>query len=227
MAIAKQDFDQLMNQARIKLVGASEDGLKGEFYDVLSEFFNDSSAWTQDVLVYAQPATFVYPLQVSEGQIIRLVGVTNYGPTVPVPGQTPPNGVSFVPALMPEIGCLRIEHPPATANYFIATVVTNVSLPVDRKMIPIAPDWVVPVWHVGILDGLLGKMMAQPGKSYSNDKQSQYHLRRFRDAIGRARVSKLRANTVGSQAWRFPQQFRSVSQQGGVPAVGSASERSF
>lgn len=227
MAIQKQDFDQLMNQAKVKLIGASEGGLKGEFFDVLSEFLNDSSIWTQDVTVAYQSAVQVYPLFVSEGQIIRLVGVSDWGTTVPSPNTVTPPSATFIPALMADIGTLVVKNPPNNAGYFLVTLVTNVALPTDRNMIPDAPQWLLPIWHVGLLDGLLGKMMTHPGKSYSNPTQGAYHLKRFRDAIARARVSKLRASTNGAAAWRFPQQFRSVSQQGGVPAVGSASERSF
>lgn len=225
MALNQVDVDQLLNQARVTLVGASEGGLKGAFYDVLSEFFNDSSCWTQDVLINANATSVVYPLQVNEGQIIRLVGVTTPCDPAQVAAGIP--GGLFISALMPEIGTLILKHAPNTSVNYLATVVTNVAQPVDRKGLPQAPDWALPIWHVGLLDGLLGKMMIQPNKSYSNKETGQYHLKRFRDAISRARVSKLRANTNGAQAWRFPQQYRSTSQQGGVPAVGSASERSF
>lgn len=228
MAINKNDLEQLLNQARVTLVGASEGGLKGAFYDVLSEFFNDSSCWTQCIPVSAIPNVTLYPLQVNEGQVLRLVGVSTPFP----PQGTPQNATSVpggvpIPALMPEIGTLILKNSPVSATQYIAEVVTNVAQPVDRAGLPQAPDWVIPVWHVGLLDGLLGKMMVQPNKSYSNLTQGAYHLKRFRDVIARARVSKLRANTNGAQAWRFPQQYRSTSQQGGVPAVGSASERSF
>lgn len=227
MAINQIDFDQLMNQARIKLVGASDAGLKGELYEVLSEFFNDSSCWTQNLTVPYVAQVQSYPIQPVEGQIIRLVGVTDWGTTVPPIPSVPNPNTSFVPALMPDVGTLVLMQAPIVAGYYQVTVVANVSLPTTRDQMPIAPSWVLPVWHVGILDGLLGKMLAQPGKSYANDKQSAYHLRRFRDAIARARISKLRANTNGSAAWRYPQQFRSTSQQSGVPAIGSANERSF
>lgn len=216
MAINKVDFEQLMNQAKVTLVGASEGGLKGAFYDVLSEFFNDSSIWTTDIPVHAIPGVFSYPISVPEGQIIRLTGVADLQQ-------------NYIPSLMPEIGTLLIQHSPNQAIDYVATVVTNTALPTSRDMIPLAPDWILPIWHVGILDGLLGKMMIQPNKSYSNMVQGAYHLRRFRDAIARARVSKLRANTNGASAWRFPQQFRTRTQQGGVPSVGSGGvgERSF
>lgn len=228
MAISQVDFDQLMNQARVTLTGSSDAGLKGAFYDVVSEFLNDSSAWTQDVQVNAFPNRRTYPLQVNEGQIIRLVGVCT-PPLVdgqPVTAATVPPGI-FIPALMQDVGTLLLKQAPPTAIIYSATVVTNVSLPTDKRSVPIGPDWLLPVWHVGILDGVLGKMMIQPNKSYSDQKTGGYHLKRFRDAVARARISKLRANTNGAQAWRFPQQFRSNTQQGGVPSVGGGTERSF
>lgn len=211
MAINKADFDQLMNQARIKLIGASENGLKAELYDVLSEFFNDSSCWTQDITVPYVSGTQVYPVAVSEGQIIRLSGVSDWGTTPPIPG-TPNPAATPVSALMADIGTITLRNAPNTNGFYQVTVVTNVGLPTSREMIPIAPDWVLPIWHLGILDGVLGKMMAEPNKSYSNPTQGAYHLKRFRDAIARARVSKLRANTNGTQAWRFPQTFRTRGQ---------------
>lgn len=220
MPIAKADFDQLMNEARVTLVGASDAGLKGALYNVLTEFLNDSSSWTQSVQVNAVTTRREYPLQVPEGQIIRLVGVSQ--PSSALNGQP-----VFIPALMPSVGTLFLSQAPATAATYEAEVVTNVSLPVGRDGIPGGPDWLLPIWHNEILDGLLGRMMMQPGKSYTDKGLSAYHLKRFRDGIARARVSKLRAKTNGAQAWRFPQQFRTTNQRGGIPSVGSSNDRTF
>lgn len=214
MAIEKKDWDHLITEATVQLVGVSDKGLKGATYDVLTEFFNDSSCWTQTVTVNAVSTSRLYPLQVNEGQIIRLVGTFD-------------ENSFLVPSVMPNIGELILANAPNTAQTLYSEVVTNVALPTARDQMPIAPDWVLPIWHVGILDGLLGKMMAQPGKSYHNKEMAAYHLKRFRDAIARARVSKLRANTNGTQAWRFPQSFRTNSQQGGVPATGGGTDRRF
>lgn len=219
MPINKVDLDQLLNTARVTLVGASDAGMRNALYDVMSEFLNDSSIWTQDITLVVQTDVLTYPLFVSEGQIIRLVQVANYGTAVP-DANTPQN-FTFEAALMPEIGTLVLKNSPNSTCYLLATVVTNVKLPLDKNMLPQAPDWLLPIWHVGLLDGLLGRMMLQPDKSYSSSKLGEYHLRRFRDAVGRARTSKLRANTNGAAAWTFPQQFRSSSQ------IGGRSERSF
>jgi hypothetical protein len=227
MAIRQTDLDQMLNQARVKLTGSSDAGLKGELFDVITEFLNDSSIWTQDVPLQYRAGVQVYPISVTSGQILRLVGIADWGTTVPTPTTVTPASAQFMPALMPDVGTLVLKNPPNTVGNMLVTVVTNINLPTDKQMVPDAPDWLLPIWHVGLLDGLLGRMMLAPNKSYSNRETAAYHLKRFRDAIARARVSKLRANTIGSAAWRFPQQFRSVSQQSGVPAIGSANERSF
>lgn len=214
MSINKVDFDQLMNQAKVTLTGASDAGLKGAFYDVCTEFLNDSSAWTEDILVPILTTRLTYPVATAEGQIIRLIGVTD--------GED-----NFVSALMANVGEIQLAYYPNNNATYTVRVVKNVSLPTSRDDIPLGPSWLLPLWHVGLLDGLLGKMMIQPQKSYSSEKAGPYHLKRFRDAIARARVATLRANTNGATAWRFPQSFRSSSQQGGVPSSGSSGERTF
>src|SRR5437868_9210368 len=102
MPINKVDLDQLLNTARVTLVGASDAGMRNTLFDVMSEFLNDSSIWTQDITLVVQANVLTYPLFVSEGQIIRLVSVANYGTSVPSDGT--PQNFSFEPALMPDVG---------------------------------------------------------------------------------------------------------------------------
>lgn len=210
MAAAQQDIDQLMRQAQVKLVGASNAGIKGELYDVFTEFFNDSSCWLEDLTVSVIAGETEYALTPTEGQIIRLSGVVDVN-------------LLPQPALMPTVGTLLLRDTPNTAQTFTATVIKNVVLPNTKDQFPIVPEWVLPLYHVGILDGLLGKMMGQPNSSYSNDTHSVYHLRRFRDAIARARVSALRRNTLGAQSWVFPRTFRTHGQRGGVSTSNTGS----
>lgn len=208
MSIERQDFDRFMNEARVKLPGASDTGIKLELFQVLGEFFHDSSAWTQNINVNILPNVVDYDLVPDEGRIIRLAGVVDANNT--------PQG-----ALMPSFGTLSIEFPQQTPQVWTATVVLDVDLPTTRDAIPIAPYWVLQVYSRTIMDGLLGKMMGQLAKSYSNTNLSTYHLRRFRDGIAMARTANLRRNTIGSQAWGFPQSYRSRGQRGGV-SVGNS-----
>lgn len=201
-------FEQFMNQARIKLPGASDAGIKVELFDTMKEFLKDSNAWTEDILFTAAANTTDYlltPLQ-DGGQIIRLVGVWD-------DKQIP------VPSFMPTFGTIRMVHQPSISSsqpQWTARVIKNIALPTTREDIPVAPDWLLGVYSVDILDGLLGKMMGQQAKSYSNGTMSTYHLRRFRTAIQTARTAAIRQNTQGAQEWAFPRGWGCNTQRGGV-----------
>jgi hypothetical protein len=195
MAARQTDINEFMNQARANLPGSSDANILGTVYLVLKEFFNDSSCWTYNVELVAIEDERDYDLVVPEGQIIRLAGVVD--------------GDNFaVPALMADYGTLNLQTPLQADADFTVTVILNTTLPVAKDGFPIVPDWLLPVWSLGILDGLLGAMFLQVGKGYSNKDMGSYHRRRFRDAIARARVEKLHRNTVGAQAWSFPRSFR-------------------
>lgn len=206
MALDRREFEQFMNAARIKLPGASDAGIKAEFYDTLREFFEDSNAWTEDIPVQVLANTLTYQLTPrNDGQITAFIGFFD------------DKGIP-VPAFMPEFGILQLVHTPSSKPPALYTVrvVKNVTLPTARDDTPIAPQWTLGVYYTYILDGLLGRMMGQQAKSYSNGTMSTYHLRRFRTGIQIARTAALRANTIGAQEWAYPRGWSAGSQRGGV-----------
>lgn len=207
------DVENLMNQLRVELLGSSDALLRSQMYQVMTEFFNDSSFWTEWIIINAVPNKRVYNLTPTEGQIIRL-------------DRTMRAHGDFVPALMPEIGQLVAQHGPNTAEQWAVHVVKNVSLPTLKNGVPIAPELTLKQWFLAIKHGILGSMMNQKDKSWSDPKGASYNLAKFRGYIGNARVIKLKANTNGATSWAFPQSFRTISQQGGVPSFGGT-ERSF
>lgn len=216
MTIATQDLTQLLNQARVRLPGASDAQLKAELYDVLTEFFEDSRSWLESIQFPVLSTVNTYDLTPEEGQIIGLTGVFDSNKTPQA-------------ALMPIIGQVILQNLPNQAQsplYFYAIVSKNVTLPAGRDQTPIGPDWVLPRWHTGILAGMLGNMMAHKDKPYADEKRGGYHLRKFRNAIAQARVAALRQHTLGAQAWRFPQGFATNTQKYGVPGFAST-DRSF
>jgi hypothetical protein len=217
MALAKQDLDKLLNQATIKLVGASNAGLKAELYDVLTEFFDISSSWQERLYLNGLAGVRVYDIVPSEGQVIRLggtVGSTLY-PTVAAfqaAGSPEDDSWFFLPASIPDFDELVLAQTPNKPQLLRVTVIKNVVLPTTRDLTPIAPYWVLTKYGRYILDGVLGKMMGQSNKSYSNDALSVYHLKRFQEGISRARTATLNKNTYGMQAWSFPGSFKTRSQ---------------
>lgn len=204
---APDDMKQLLNQARVKLIGVSDAALKAELFNVLDEFFKDSSCWTENVPIQIVSGTTLYNVVPNGGLIVRLAGVVDT------------NGIPQ-PAIMPEIGVVQFEHPYNNVATFSACLVKTVANPVGKDSLPAIPDWVLQQWRVGLLDGLLGNLKNASIGSYADPKKAPYHLARFRKAIGSARVSALRRNTFGTQAWRFPQSFQTGGQRGGV-SVGN------
>lgn len=210
----KQDTDRLMREVQVELIGASELHIKAKAFDVMTEFFNDSSWWEEIIQVPIVAGTVLYNIAPTEGQIIRLRGTVDAN-------------CSFQPALMPEVGVLVLANPPNVSQTFYAAVVKNVVAPVQRDGWPIGPMQALQQFYLAIKEGMLGNLMNEKDKSYSNSKGALYHLTRFRKGIADARVARLRANTVGATAWRFPQTFRANTQQGGVPSFAGNNERSF
>lgn len=203
MSLEKSDLQHLLNQAKTKLVGASEAAMKAELYDVLNEFFNGSNAWQEAIPVPIIPDETVYDIVPSQGgQIIRLVGVLDV------------NGFPQS-AVMAQFGTLTFANPYNQAQTFQAVVAKNVTRPVGKDFVPDAPSFALSIYGTTILAGLLGRMMLQPNKSYFNESLGQYHTKDFNDGIAAARIATIRANSMGTQRWGFPR-FGAGSQRGGV-----------
>lgn len=212
MSARKQDLDQLMAAVRVRLPGHSDAGIKVELYSALKEFFNESSSWTEAVTMSSVEDVDTYTVTPSGGQIVRLAGVTGE------------DGLPL-PAVIDSIGVLdatvRFRNAFTAVQLFTAYVVKTVALPKDNEDFPVMPDWLLPLWGEGIQDGVLGRMMSQPAKSYTNLTQAKYHLAKFLDAIQIANVATVRRHTFGTQAWQFPS-FARGNQRG-----HSGGDRSF
>lgn len=198
-----REYDQLIYQGQEKCTGASVRGLTAELYDVLKEFFIDSNSWTEKVMFSAEANVTTYELTpLDGGKIIRLVGVWG------------PNNI-FLPAVMENFGTVVLINAPTSTptTQWMAKVVKTVGVPVDKAGKPDAPEWVLSVYGKHILDGLLGNMMSQKGKAWTDSTQSTYHLRRFRAGIQMARTAATRANLVGGQEWMYPRDAIAGSQK--------------
>lgn len=206
MPIATPEVDLLFANALIKLPGASHSGIKTELFGVLKEFFNDTNAWTEDIELQAQANVQTYPLVPKfDGQVIRLIGVWD------------DKGIP-IPAFMHQFSHLRLVNKPTSTppNKWFARVVKTVVWPTTKDDIPVAPDWTLRVYGEHILDGLLGRMMSQMQKSYTNQTLATYHLKRFLAGQNDVRMAAKAQNQVGAQAWAYPQGDVRGSQRGGV-----------
>lgn len=204
MALDPEEFKRFVAETRIKLTGSSETGIKAELFPTLKEFFKDSNSWLERFTINVVPGTQAYSITPAEGgTVLRLVGV--FDPNL-IPQQ----------AFMPDFGTVSFVQPYSQPQQMTVIASKQVVLPTTRDGTPDAPDWTFRIYDDTILSGVLGRMMAQENKPWSDENKAAYHLRRFRDGIAMARVAALRQNTYGAQAWRFPKTYASHGQRGGI-----------
>lgn len=205
MTARKQDIDQLMASIRTKVPGASDAGIKVELFNVIKEFFDESCSWTEDITMNSVVNSDTYTLVPTGGQIVRLIGVTDEN-DLPLP--------AIGESVQVRDLIIKFRNPFASVQPFTAVVAKTVIPPTDKDDFPVVPDWLLPLWGLGLVDGVLGKLMSEPAKPYTSDSKARYHLSRFQDAVQKATVAMYRRHTLGTQAWRFPS-FAKGSQRGG------------
>jgi hypothetical protein len=196
-------WQKLLGQAKTSLIGASQAAMEVQLFEVLEEFFDGSNCWTEAIELVVIPNTLNYPVTpVQGGRILRLSDVID-------------QNLVAQNAVMPEIGTVTFVYTYTDSQPMTAIVVKTVSNPLECYP-PNIPEWLLPQHGLVILNGILGKMMMQPGMSYSNPKLGDFYLRKFSDGISKAMVATNLMNKVGAQRWAFPQSFAVRGQRGGV-----------
>lgn len=192
------DLTRLLNNARVHLPGAIDVNLQLEFFNVLNDFFQNSNIWQQDIEfpvlgTDADPTTYEVE-QYGAASIVRLLWTVNSaGRPVGASMQTP--------------GEILLNTAATVNDTLTATVSLTVDDPLTSDGYPEFPAWTLTKYGTGILEGLIGRMMAQPAKPYTNEKLAIFHTRKFTGAISQAKYEALHRNVNNGQAWRFPQTF--------------------
>jgi hypothetical protein len=184
-------------------------------WGVIKEFLQDTNAWIEHQKLLVTANVNCYNVTPRDGgQIIRLVGVVD-GNRVPVNATMSNLGRLDIHQMI-NISSVDIpltDTSTASNHPWHFCIVKNITFPQTKDQLPIAPDFVLRVYSGTIVDGVLGKMMMQQAKAYSNVTLGKYHLQRFRDGIGIARNDTWNQNVFGGQRWRFPQGFATNSQR--------------
>jgi hypothetical protein len=187
-------LDRIVTTASIRLVGALSTTILYELFSVVDELLKETGLWKDDLSFNTVVGKLNYNVAAPAGQILRLSYVTDAG-----------GGSQW--ATMPTPGQIILGLAPATVQAYVATVVLSVVDPVTRDAYPLLPKWIATKYNGVILDGILGHMMSQSSKPYTNEQLAVYHLRRFRSGIAVARADALHNHTEGNQSWSFPQAF--------------------
>lgn len=205
------DVARFMNVARVRLPGATDDAMQLELFAVMDEFFKGSNVWQEDVNITIpanDPAgTIYYVTPTGPSLVDKLLWVYQVSTSTAI------SRGSQIGAAMQYPGEITLGSQPSSAVTYRVTVTLTVQDPTTRDGYVSFPAWVLARYRNIVLDGLLGRMMSQPNKPFSNMQLSVFHMRKFIGGISSARVEATRNNTYRQQAWRFPG-FAGGSQRG-------------
>jgi len=196
------DITRLMNNARIRLAGATDGLLQVELFNVMDEFFKTSNVWNEDIdfpVGASDPANTIYEITPSGPALINML----IGVYIVDPNHTTERG-PLTGAFMSTPGEVTLQTQPSSAATYRASVVLTVQDPTKRDGYVVFPAWVLAKYRDVILDGLLGNMMSQPNKPWTNTQLSVFHMRKFKNKTAAARVEWTRNNSYRRQAWVFP-----------------------
>jgi hypothetical protein len=198
IVLARADFEDkavtdpwqlLMENLRTQLPGCKDSQIRLELFNTVDEACRTVNLWTQTVAVPLIEDHPTYRLAAPAGDIIEVVDVSHASMIL--------TDTVFDPiSLYLDLGRDPDEkdlHTPVFVMLRLAPLRTN-------DVASYLPGNLWAQHHQLLLDGVLGRMMAQPAKPYSSPKLAEYHLRRFRNALQEVRV----ATTGGGTAWRFP-----------------------
>jgi hypothetical protein len=197
------DLDRLYNMVRVDISTATDAGMKLALFDVAHEFFDITNSWHEDIDFATIADTIDYVINPADGgTILRLLRVVSDNGTI-------------VGATMPTLETITLTNSPTGVMTLTATVTKTVKIPAESDGSPTLPSWLLPAHRVTIRHGLLGALMLQKTKPYSDAQLGTYHMKRFRDGCAKARQAARQENTYGAQAWFFPQGWSTRNFRGG------------
>lgn len=208
MAIQKQDLDRLMNECEVQLPGATRAGIRGTLFNVIDEFLSDSNSWVEGIPLTLTANNQAYTLTPAKGGNIKRIGQIVDVNNISYP--------AIVSDLLPPSANIFLINPVNTNVSVTATIFKSIVLPNQHGDVPDAPSWLLPQYERWIEAGVVGRMQLHKAKSYSDATNGPMNVKRFKDGVAMARTQALRAYLYGGQAWRFPRDFRTSSQRGGV-----------
>lgn len=185
--------DRLMQNIRTNLPGALDTAIQNELYNTVSEFLDGSDVWREDLNFKTKSGTASYELYTAEAEVLRLLSLVNA------------DGVP-VQATMMEPATVLLNTTPSQVQTFTATVSYKQNQ-TDTNGYPEFPDWIALKYELTLLSGVLGRMMTQPAKPYTNPALSTFHLRKFRSGMAKAKAQASHKNLYDGQAWVFPGTF--------------------
>ena len=176
-----------------------------EFNLAAREFYKDSGAWREVIeSVYWDDGTyqFTVPAPYAYAEVNQIVQVEVNGSALTAKSERPVGDrQDGTPTLWFPTGPDTMEVWPTPEMYEDTLRVRVALIPtVDATEFP---NVSLAKHYEALLDGVLGRLYAHPAKPYSNPTLGEYHLRRFRNAIGVA-AAEFKQGGFAGQNWTYP-----------------------
>jgi hypothetical protein len=187
-------FDRILDNTKLHLPGALEEVVKVELFNVLDEFFKESTVWREDIDFTLEAGVTEYAISADSSNSARIHSLIKVVDEFDRPYRM----------TMDEPGVLNLITEVSSDTDVVATVIITTGEPLDSDDFPLVPDWITEKYFQVLIDGLLSRLMASPGKPYFNERLSVLHMRKFSSGKALAKGFANRSNLFGAQRWRYP-----------------------
>jgi hypothetical protein len=192
-----QCFNDIMDYLRLNLPGALDGVIDMEIQNVLDEFLSRTNAWTETAPLKVTAGKKLYPISPIAGLVVRLLAVYDE------------NDVQVV-AAMPTLDTVSLRDDPGRTAKFKAYFVVK---PTPDQGADSVPEWILVNHRLPLQHGVLGRMMSQVAKPYSNERLAIYHMRKFMSLTAQVRAEKSQQYLYRGQVWHYPQNFARGTQR--------------
>lgn len=208
-------YRSLWAQTRLELPGSVDPVLELAFQQVLRAFFRDSRAWQEelrfrafsgrkryDLNNYLRHAKVQWVLDVlyDEREVKSCVRVGDCISTEPADPNKYAVETNSTLVLDPVPEFARGD----THNLCVHVAVVPPAGTISASGCGAIPGDLLQTWFDAILWGVLGRMMTQHAKPYTNLQLGNFHLRQYTAKVQEAKHVTNKGSTVADEPWRFP-----------------------
>jgi hypothetical protein len=178
---------------------------KRELINAAREFYRQTGAWREVVEnTYFDSGDYQYTVipYAPSSEVIQVMSVEVNGSLLDAKAERPVGDrASGTPTLWFPTGLNTVEIWPTPELYDDDVRIRVVLIPTEDAVT--LPSSAYAKYYEALLDGVLGRLYGHPAKPYSNPAFAEYHLRRFRNAIGEA-VAEQKGGGFAGQNWQYP-----------------------
>lgn len=171
------------------------------------EFFEQSAAWRVTIgpkaLLPNKKRYYMSPYD-AYADVVRVLAVDLKGTPLRIlaapPAGVEPNATGPIYAFLEGPDQVRVWP---MSNTSVANALTFYVALTPKQTVTHLPRIAASHFYDAIYDGALGRLFSQPAKAYSNPTLAQYHLNRFRAAIGKY-AGAAKGGFANAPSWVFP-----------------------